>query len=124
MTAQVEMKLGDSEIKVMNVIWRLGEPTARQVAEILQAEVGWNVNTTYTLIKRCIEKQALERLEPGFLCRALVTKQEAQSLETRELIDKLYDGSADRLVASILGKPDLPAEEIGRLRKLVEEWEE
>ena len=40
------------------------------------------------------------------------------------LIDKLYDGSADRLVASILGKPDLPAEEIGRLRKLVEEWEE
>ncbi|MCX4266594.1 MAG: BlaI/MecI/CopY family transcriptional regulator, partial [Firmicutes bacterium] len=44
----MEMKLGDSEIKVMNVIWRLGEPTARQVAEILQAEVGWNVNTTYT----------------------------------------------------------------------------
>ena len=34
MTAQVEMKLGDSEIKVMNVIWRLGEPTARQVAAL------------------------------------------------------------------------------------------
>ena len=43
------IKLVDSELKVMNVIWRLGEPTAKQVAEILQAEVGWNVNNHFTL---------------------------------------------------------------------------
>lgn len=44
-------------------------------------------------------------------------KEQAQELETRELINKLYDGSADKLVASILGKRDLSHEEIERLRK-------
>lgn len=122
MTAQVEMKLGDSEIKVMNVIWRLGELTARQVAEILQAEVGWNVNTTYTLIKRCIQKGAVQRLEPHFICRPLVSKQSVQAAETNNLINKIYDGSAEKLFAALLGRQNVNQTQIDQLRQLVEEW--
>lgn len=55
------MKLFDSELKVMDVLWTNGDMPARQIAAILTESIGWNVNTTYTLIKRCIAKNAIER---------------------------------------------------------------
>ena len=70
----MEKKLQDAELKVMNVIWREQPVKASKIVKILAGETGWNMNTTYTLIKRCIEKGAVERSEPGFVCRALVTK--------------------------------------------------
>ena len=79
------MKLFDSELKVMGVLWKEGDATAKHIAEILKEEVGWNVNTTYTLIKRCIKKGAIERSEPNFRCHALIPKEEVQEAETDEL---------------------------------------
>lgn len=117
------IKLVDSELKVMNVIWRLGDCTAKQVAEILQAEVGWNVNTTYTLIKRCISKGAVERREPHFQCRALLDKAEVQATATDELINKIYDGSADKLFAALLGRRQLTEDQLAELRRIVGDWQ-
>lgn len=119
----MDKKLQDSEIKVMNVIWREGEVTAKRVAELLGAETGWNVNTTYTLIKRCIEKGAVERIEPNFTCRAIVSKEDVQRAEAETLIDKLFDGSADKLFAALLGSERLSAEELARLRSMIDSME-
>ena len=81
------------------------------------------MNTTYTLIKRCIKKGAIERSEPNFMCHALIPKEEVQEAETEELINKIYDGSADKLFAALLGRKKLSKEQIGNLRKMVEELE-
>ena len=47
----MDIKLFDSELKVMNVLWQEGDTTAKNIAGILKEETGWNVNTTYTIIK-------------------------------------------------------------------------
>lgn len=113
------VKLFDSELKVMSVLWKEGDTTAKQISEILKAEVGWNMNTTYTVIKKCIAKGAIRRSEPNFLCHALITRQKAQAAETDELIGKLFDGSADQLFASLLGRKKLSAAQIAQLRQIV-----
>ena len=114
-------KLYDSELKVMDVLWREGDCTAAHIAQVLAESVGWNVNTTYTLINRCIKKGAIQRREPKFLCHALVEKAQVQADETDALIGKLYDGSADKLFAALLGRKKYTADEIERLRKMVDE---
>ncbi len=119
----MQIKLFDSELKIMDVLWKNGDSTAKQIAEILKDQVGWNKTTTYTLIRRCIEKGAIERVEPNFVCHPLVTVEQARELETTELINKMYDGAADQLVASILGRKSLSPEEIKRLKQLVEKLE-
>ena len=86
----------------------------------MKEETGWNVNTTYTLLKRCIEKGAAERSEPGFLCRPLIPKEEVQRSETDRLIEKIFDGSADKLFAALLGSERLSPEEIARLRSMID----
>ena len=117
------IKLFDSELKVMGVLWKEGDVPARHIADMLNKELGWNKNTTYTLIKRCMKKGAIERSEPDFMCHALIPKEEVQEAETNELIDKIYDGSADKLFAALLGRKKLSAEQIEKLKQIVGEFE-
>lgn len=119
----MSVKLFDSELKIMNVLWQEGDCTAKHISDVLKDETGWNMNTTYTLIKRCISKGAIERTEPNFMCRALIPKEEVQEAETNELIDKVYDGSADKLFAALLGRKKLSKEQIQKLKDIVGELE-
>ena len=114
------MKLFDSELKVLDVLWQNGATTAKRMAEILNEQVGWSKTTTYTVIKKCVDKGAINREEPGFVCRPLISRQQAQEMETTELINKMYGGMPDQLVASILGQKTFSAEEIERLKELIQ----
>lgn len=117
------VKLFDSELKVMDILWKKGDVTAKELAETLAKEVGWNKNTTYTLIKRCIKKGAIQRSEPHFVCHALIPKEKVQEAETNELISKLFDGSVDKLFASLIGRKELSASQIQKLKRIVDELE-
>ena len=107
----MDHKLFDSELKVMDVLWREGDSTAKHISDVLKAEVGWNMNTTYTLIK------------PNFMCHALIPKEEVQEAETDELINKIYDGSVDKLFAALLGRKKLSEDQIEQLKAIVGELE-
>lgn len=64
----MELKLFDSERKVMEVLWDHGDLSAKELADRLKELVGWSKTTTYTVIKKCIDKKAVSRSEPGFVC--------------------------------------------------------
>lgn len=115
----MDIKLFDSELKVMDVLWREGDTTAKHISDVLNERVGWNMNTTYTLIKRCIKKGAIERSEPNFMCHALVSRKSVQEAETKEFIDKIYEGSADKLFTALIGRKKLSDEELKKLREIV-----
>ena len=119
----MQVKLYDSELKIMGVLWREGDVTAKHISDVMKEETGWNMNTTYTLIKRCIKKGAVERSEPHFMCHALISNEEVQKAETEELINKVYDGSVDKLFAALLGSRKLSARQIEKLKQIVEEEE-
>ena len=114
------IKLFDSELKVMDVLWKEGDKTAKQISDILKEEIGWNMNTTYTVIKKCVAKGAIERREPNFLCRPLISKREVQNGEIGELVDRLFDGAADQLIAGLIDSKRLTKAEIDELKRMVE----
>lgn len=117
------MKLFDSEWKVMEALWQKNDRTAKEISLCLADSIGWNKNTTYTVIKKCIDKGAIERREPNFICHAMITKQQAQKDEADSLVDKVFGGSAELLFASILSDRSLSKDELARLRALVEAQE-
>lgn len=117
------MKLFDSEWKVMEVLWQENDRTAKEISLRLADSIGWNKNTAYTVIKKCIDKGAIERREPNFICHAMITKQQAQKEEADSLVDKVFGGSAELLFASILSDRSLSKDELARLRALVEAQE-
>lgn len=117
------MKLFESEWKVMEVLWQNGDTTAKDISLRLAGSAGWNKNTTYTVIKKCVDKGAVERREPNFLCHALVSREAARKEEADTLVDKFFGGSVELLMASALSGRKLSEQEIARLRALVEAQE-
>lgn len=115
----MDIKLVDSELKVMDVLWKEGDSTAKYISDVMTRRYGWNINTTYTLLKRCAKKGALERREPNFMCHALIAREQVQARETDDLLDKVFDGSVDKLFASLLGRKKLSAEQIKKLKQMV-----
>lgn len=57
------------------------------------------------------------------MCHALIPKEEVQEAETDELINKMFDGSADKLFAALLGRKKLSAKQIEDLKRIVGELE-
>lgn len=116
----MDIKLFDSEFKVMNVLWQYGDMTAKKISDILAEQIGWNMNTTYTIIKKCIKKGAVSRSEPNFMCHAEVSREEIRRAELLELADRLFDGAADALFAALISGRQLPPEEVENLKEMVE----
>lgn len=114
-------KLFDSELKVMEPLWDGGAQTAGALAKKLAETAGWNRNTTYTVIKKLIDKGAVARSDPGFLCTPLVTRQEVQRLETDSLITRLFGGSKTQFLSAFLSEKDLTPAEATQLRALIDQ---
>ena len=57
------------------------------------------------------------------MCRPLISKEAVQKREKNELIDKIFDGSADKLFAALLGKKTLSSKQIEKLKQVVDELE-
>ena len=118
------IKVFDSELRIMKILWEQGPTPARDVAHILEDEVGWNVNTTYTTIKKLIRKKAIERREPKFECHPIITREQVQAQEARELGRKLFGGSASALLASFLSDKRISKSEIEEMKRLINEFDE
>lgn len=117
------IKLYDSELKVMKVLWEEGDATAKHISDVLNERVGWNINTTYTVIKKCTLKGAIQRSEPNYKCHAIITKEDARSAEIDELVEKLYDGNMDKMFGSLAAKKNLSAKQINDLKKIVGDYD-
>lgn len=119
----MEETLFDSERKVMEVIWKEGDISAKQISLILNENIGWNKNTTYTVIKKCIQKGLIERSEPGFICRALISKDQAIQNDTKAFIDRVFDGSIPLLFSTLFRQENLSKKDIEDLKKIINEME-
>ena len=115
-------KLFDSEIKVMEIIWEKGPLSAKEISLIAADTIGWNKNTTYTVIKKLEAKGFIRRDEPGFICTPLVSREQMQKQETESLINKFYGGSKRALFSALLDKEDLTDEQVEELQRLIDKW--
>ena len=117
----MSVKLFESELKVMEVLWKEGELAAKEIAQRLKEQVSWSKTTTYTVLKKCVEKGAVRRTDPGCLCSPLISREEVQKAATEDFIDRMYGGSKDWLIASLLGREELTPDDVARLKKIAEE---
>lgn len=114
------MKVFDSEIKIMELIWSNEPVSAKEVSILATKEIGWNKNTTYTVLKKLEAKGYIKRSDPGFICTSLISKDEVCKAETQGLIDKLFGGSKKALFSALLEDEQLTAEDIDELRKMID----
>ena len=116
----MQEKLFDSEAKVMEIIWDKGSVSAKEISVIAADTIGWNKNTTYTVIKKLEAKGFIRRDEPGFICTPLVSKEEMQKREATSLLEKVFGGSRKALFSALLEDEKLSDKEIKELKDLID----
>jgi predicted transcriptional regulator len=107
------------ELKIMQVIWKLGKCTVSAVqAELKPALAYTTVQTMLNILER---KGKLERELEGraYVYSARVTEEKALGQSLRDVIDRLFGGSSEELVMSLLKSRQIDAR---RLAKLSEQF--
>jgi predicted transcriptional regulator len=117
-----EIRLHEGELNIMELLWSNKVLAAKDIAKIIKEYIGWEKNTTYTVIKRLIDKGAIKREEPGFFCHALVSKRTVQKTETKVLLNKLFNGSLNTFLVEYLNSQTLKQTEILELERIVSQY--
>ncbi len=117
--AKKEIRLHEGELNVMELLWSNKVLAAKDISKIIKEYIGWEKNTTYTVIKRLIDKGAVSREDPGFLCRAEVTKKQIQEIETKALFSKMFNGSMTTFITEYLANCKLTTEEVIELQRVL-----
>lgn len=115
------MKLSDGELRLMELFWETPQTlTAKEVSQLAAGRTGWSKNTTYTVLTKLVAKGALRREDPGFRCTPLVTREDVQRTETSSLLQRLFGGSKQALLSTLLADEPLTAEDAAALREMID----
>ena len=118
-------QISDSELELMKIVWASGGTAlyAQIMEELAKAGRAWQKNTVITLLSRLVDKGLLKTSKIGRRNEyaALVSQADYQTAQARTLLNKLYQGSAKGLVATLIqGKLLSPAD----YEELKQYWEE
>ncbi|MDO4540559.1 MAG: BlaI/MecI/CopY family transcriptional regulator [Syntrophomonadaceae bacterium] len=118
-----EIRLPESELKVMDIVWERGAVSAKEAAEHMSRRYGWKKNTTYTVLKNLQDKGAVQRQEPGFICVPLVRREQIGRSAAKSLLNSFYKGSAAALFSSFLEEKAISAEELEQIKAMIDSSE-
>ena len=116
MTAQLTRR----ELDVMSVIWERGSATVTEVKEDLADTLAYP--TVLTILRTLEAKRHVRHTQEGKAFRyfAKLQSDEAGSSALSRVLEKVYRGSRELLVAGLLADEEIDADELKRLRRLVE----
>ena len=114
-----DIRLHEGELNIMELLWSNKVLAAKDIAKIIKEYIGWEKNTTYTVINRLIAKGAITREEPGFFCRATITRKMVQQIEMEALLEKVFNGSLETFLAEYLSNQNLNSSELRELERIV-----
>ena len=113
-------KISDSELEVMKVLWQAEEPIpVTEIRETLQRSRGWEATTVKTLVSRLVSKGVIKQEKKNvYYYSPLILESEYNSWATRDLIERLYSGSAMGLISALVRSDSLSQTDIEELRSM------
>ena len=115
--------LTPAELKVIQVLWRSGPSSAADVVRALHGKRGPQDSTVRTILRILERKGYVRHSRDGrtFVYQAVVAEDQAQRGALRQVMNRFFANSPERLVLNLLQHEDVSPEELARLRKLVDE---
>ncbi len=116
------MKISEAESKVLEVLWRAAGPvSADDVVAAMDSDTDWSAGTIRTFLTRLVKKKAVAAKQDGrrYLYRPLIKREDYVHAESRNLIDRLFDGRVAPFLTQFSERRDLSREEIDELKRLI-----
>lgn len=113
-------KISDAELEIMQVLWEAeNELPISEIRKKLEMTLSWDSSTIKTLLRRLCEKGVVKAEKKDvFYYKPVVNKKDFCEYKTKNLIERLYSGSAKNLVASLIGSNKLNQSDIEELKSM------
>ncbi|HEY6357474.1 MAG TPA: BlaI/MecI/CopY family transcriptional regulator [Vicinamibacterales bacterium] len=114
----------DAELAILRVLWEQGPATVRQVHEAMAGDRDTGYTTTLKLMQIMAEKGLVTRDESArtHVYTARASRDRTQRQLVNDLIDRAFGGSAAALVLQALSAQPTSEEELGEIRRLIDEY--
>ena len=111
-----------AELDILNMLWRLGPATVREVHEALGKDIGYT--TTLKQMQLMVEKGLLVRSERfrSHVYEAGIAKEQTQRQLAADLLARAFDGSAASLVMGAIEAKPASKEELSEIRRMLDAY--
>ena len=116
------IRLHDKEYEFVSIVWENEPIQSGELTKICFSKLGWKRTTTYTVLKKMIDKGVLSN--QNAIVTSLVKKEEVQLYESQRFMEKLFDNSLPNFLTTFMSHQKLTKEEMIELKKIIEEYEE
>jgi len=125
MRKRTEPKLGDLELQILNILWKRGPCSVRDVVEALPAEHKQLYTSVLTMMRIMHEKGYLDRREKGraHIYSACLKEKNVKDGLLRNLINSAFRGSYESLLVHLLSEKKISRKELARIQQLIEKEE-
>jgi len=125
MRAEGSPRPTEVELQILRILWELGPSPVREIHQRLNAEKGTNYSTTVKTLSVMLEKGLVKRNETAqpHIYRPALSRESAARRMLRDVIDKVYEGSAMSVVLQVLASAPASKEELDEVRRLLDQRE-
>ena len=115
-----------AELEILQVIWEQGPSTVREVMNVLNGQKRRAYTSVMSLMTVMAEKGQLKQKPRGraYIYSAKISRAKTQSRMVRDLLRRVFDGSASTLVTQLLQQAEPDCEEMKEIRKTIAEFEQ
>jgi predicted transcriptional regulator len=116
-----ETSFTDRELDVMSILWRRGSATVAEVRAELEDELAYT--SVLSALQTLEEKGHVRHEQEGRAYRnhPTIAPEEAGGSALNRIVDKIFHGSSELLLAQLMSERSIPAKELERMRRLLEE---
>ncbi|MEP6901552.1 MAG: BlaI/MecI/CopY family transcriptional regulator [Actinomycetota bacterium] len=124
MVRQKSENLTPLELEIMNVLWETGAANVQTVQQHLERELAYT--TVQTMLNILHRKSKVKRLlkDRAYFYSPVVSRTQVISQTIGDMVERLFGGSAENLVMSLVESKHLTPEKLAELNRLVEESKE
>jgi len=114
--------LTEAELRIMNVLWDKGRATVHEVLQALPSKPNLAYNSVLTIIRILETKGYVKHVKDkrAHIYMSKIDREDATRFEVRHLVSRFFGNSHERLLLNILEESSIDAEELARVRELLE----
>ncbi len=113
-------KIFESEYRFCLILWEREPIKSGELAALCREKLGWKPTTTYTVIKRLSERGVLKN--ENTVVTSLVTKEQVQTAELDEMVEKTFEGSLPAFIAAFTKRHTLSDAELDAVQSMIDRY--
>jgi predicted transcriptional regulator len=113
-------KVFESEYRFCLILWEHEPVKSSELVALCKEQLGWKPTTTYTVIKRLSDRGVL--VNENTIVRALVTKEQVETAELNEMMEKTFEGSLPAFIAAFSRHRKLSEKELDVVQKMIDDY--